>query len=149
MHQSVFFHEIYSITDGPPPEVNLINERNNGEAILNLNDKNFLKTTHDISEGGLIVALAEMSLSSGLGLKIEKPKKLTSLIEYFFGEDQGRYLIEIEKNNLENVKKILKDNNIYNEIIATVQTRDFEIIDDLKIDINDLYKINNKWYNNY
>ncbi len=149
LHQSIFFHEIYSITDGPPPEINLINEKNNGEALLKLNAKDLLKASHDISEGGLIVALAEMSLSSGLGLKIEKPKKLTSMIEYFFGEDQGRYLIEIEKNNLENVQKILKENNIYNEIIATVQKHDFEIIDDLKIDINDLYKINNKWYNNY
>jgi phosphoribosylformylglycinamidine (FGAM) synthase-like enzyme len=95
------------------------------------------------------MALAEMSLSSNLGLKIDKPKKLSNLMEYYFGEDQGRYLIEIEKNQLNKVKKILKENNIFNEIVATVQKDYFEVDGKMKIKINDLYKTNNKWYHNY
>ena len=90
-----------------------------------------------------------MSISSNLGLKIEKPKKLLNLVEYFFGEDQGRYIIEISRDNLSKVKGILKENNIFNEVIGTVQKDNLEIIDELKISINDLYKINNKWYNGY
>ena len=62
-------------------------------------------SAHDISSGGMLVSLAEMSMASGLGLKIYKPKKFSNSFEYFFGEDQGRYLIEISKNNL---KKKLK-----------------------------------------
>ena len=102
-----------------------------------------------MSAGGLILALAEMSITSNFGLNIEKPKKLSNLIEYFFGEDQGRYLIEVSKDNVSKVQSILKENNIFNEFIATVQKNDFEIAGELKININDLYKINNKWYNNY
>ena len=90
-----------------------------------------------------------MSMSSELGLQISKPKKLSNLMEHFFSEDQGRYLIEIGKDNVEKVQKILKDNNIYNEIVASVQKKYFEIEGELKIDINDLCKANNKWYNNY
>ena len=113
-----------------------------------INDK-LLLSAHDISSGGLIVALAEMSLASQYGLKINKPKTLSNLMEYFFGEDQGRYLIEIEPTNLEKVKKFLDDNNVFNEIVASIQKENFEITGELKININELSKINNKWYNNY
>jgi phosphoribosylformylglycinamidine synthase II len=149
LYQSVLFDEIYSINEGPPPEINLTNEKNNGEAVLKLIEKKLTYAIHDISSGGLLIALAEMSLSSNLGLKIDKPKKLSNLMEYYFGEDQGRYLIEIEKNQLNKVKKILKENNIFNEIVATVQKDYFEVDGKMKIKINDLYKTNNKWYHNY
>ena len=149
LYQSSFFKEIYSITEGPPPEINLSNERSNGETVLKLINNKMIASAHDISSGGLILALAEMCLSSGYGLNIEKPSKLSNLMEYYFGEDQGRYLLEIEPENLQKVMKILNENNIFNEKIATVQKDNFEIIGELKININDLYKINNKWYNSF
>ena len=40
-----------------------------------------------------------MSINSNYGVKIQKPKKLTNIIEYFFGEDQSRYILEIDKKN--------------------------------------------------
>jgi len=149
LFQSVFFKEIYSITDGPPPEINLSNEKNNGENVLKLINNKLIASAHDISSGGLVLALAQMCLSSGYGLNIKKPSKLSNLMEYYFGEDQGRYLLEVEPKNLEKVTKILIQNNIFNENIATVQNNHFEIENELKININDLYKINNKWYNKY
>jgi len=149
LYQSVFFKEIYSIIEGPPPDVNLSNEKNNGETILKLINKKLISSAHDISSGGLLLALAEMCMSSEYGLKIEKPQKLSNQMEHYFGEDQGRYLLEIESKNLTNVTKTLNENNIFNELIATVQKDYFEIFDEFKIHINDLYKTNNKWYSNY
>ena len=149
LYQSVFFKEVYSITEGPPPEINLSNEKNNGITVLNLINNKLISSAHDISSGGLILALAEMCMSSGLGLKIEKPSKLSNLMEYYFGEDQGRYLLEIEPKNYQKVVKNLNENNIFNEKIATVQKNKLEIIGELKLNIDDLYKINNTWYNNY
>jgi phosphoribosylformylglycinamidine synthase subunit PurL len=149
LYQSVFFKEIYSIIEGPPPEINLSNEKGNGENVLKLINSRLVASAHDISSGGLILALAEMSMSSGYGLNIEKPSKLSNLLEYYFGEDQGRYLLEIEPNNLQKIKKILSENNVFYEKVATVQKNDFEILNELKISINDLCKINNSWYSNY
>ena len=149
LHQSVFFEEVHGLVDGPPPEINLINEKNNGDLILKLIEKNLVNSAHDISAGGLLLSLTEMTFNSNLGLKIEKPKKLSNLTEYFFGEDQGRYLIEIEKNNLELVEKNLKENNVHNEIIGTVQKEHFEIRGEMKINAKELYIANNKWYNNF
>ena len=44
-----------------PPEINLLNEKNNGESLLKLIDQNLILSAHDVSNGGLIIALSEMS----------------------------------------------------------------------------------------
>ena len=149
LYQSIFFEEIYSVIDGPPPEVNLLNEKNNGKIILELIKKNLINSVHDISAGGLIIALSEMCIGSNLGIKIEKPKKMHNLFEYFYGEDQGRYVVEIEAKNLNKIQKLLKDNNIFNDVIGKVQKEYFELTDEFKISIKELYNLNNKWYYNY
>jgi len=149
LYQSIFFEEIYSVIDGPPPEVNLLNEKNNGKMILELIKKNLVNSVHDISAGGLIIALSEMCIGSNLGIKIEKPKKMHNLFEYFYGEDQGRYVVEIEAKNLNKIQKLLKDNNIFNDVIGKVQKEHFELTDEFKISIKELYNLNNKWYYNY
>ena len=142
--QSCFLKENYSISEGRPPEVNLLNEKNNGETVLNL-----IKSAHDVSSGGLITSLSEMAMSAKLGLKISKPRKLRNPTEYFFGEDQSRYILEVKNENLDKVQKYLKNNNIFYEIIGSTQKKYFEIEGEMKLDINDLCKINNQWYNNY
>ncbi len=149
LEQSCFLRENYSIDDGMPPEINLINERNNGNCLLKLIDNNLILSSHDLSSGGLITALAEMSFSSAYGAKIYKPTKLTNLFKYFFGEDQARYVVEIEKNNLLKAEKIMRENDVYYENIGFTQKEYLEIEGELKVSIKDLFKINNEWYNNY
>jgi len=147
--QSVFMNELYNLHDGTPPDVNLLNEKNNGEIILELINKNLINSVHDISTGGIILALAEMSLSSQIGIKINKPKKISSILEYFFGEDQSRYLIEVDKSNSSKIEKLFKDNNVYFDIIGVTQKDYFELDKELKIGVKELYEINNKWYNEF
>ena len=149
LDQSCYLKENYSIQDGKPHEVNLLNEKNNGETVLNLIQANLVSAAHDVSNGGLIVALCEMAMGSKFGVKIRKSKSLRNLAQYFFGEDQGRYVLEIDKKDLISVEKILKNNDIFYENIGTTQVDYFEIEGEMKLSINDLYKINNQWYNNY
>ncbi len=149
LEQSVFLEEIFLNKEGNPPEINLTNEKNNGEAVLDIINNSLVNSVHDVSTGGLILALAEMSIGTNLGAKIYKPKKLTNLIEYFFGEDQSRYILEIDKKKLENVEKILKTNNIYFETIGLTQKGFFELENEMKISIKKLHEINNKWFYNY
>ena len=149
IEQSCFLRENYSITEGMPPEVNLLNEKNNGESLLKLIEKNLILSAHDISNGGLLTALSEMTLTSDFGAKIYKPKKLTNFVKYFFGEDQARYIVEIQTQNLPAIEKVLKESNIYYENIGLTQENYFEIEGELKISNKDLFKINNQWYSNY
>ena len=149
LEQSCFLKENYSITEGMPPEINLKNEKNNGECLLKLIEKNLILSTHDISNGGLITALSEMALNSKFGAKIQKPKKLINLFKYFFGEDQARYIVEIQIQDLPVAEKILKEANIYYENIGFTQEDYLEIEGELKISTKELFKINNQWYNSY
>ena len=84
-----------------------------------------------------------------LGLKILKPKKFTDLNEYFFAEDQGRYLIEIEVDNLKKVESILKKSNIFYEVVAEVQNDIFELSKTFSIKTQELYKNNNEWFKKF
>ncbi len=149
LEQSCFLKENFGIIEGSPPDINLSNEKNNGETVLNLINLNLAKSVHDVSSGGLIVALSEMAMGTDYGLKIEKPKNLRNLIEYFFGEDQGRYIVEVSKNDFKKAEKILRTSNVYYEVIGYTQKKYFEIEGEMKTDINDLFKINNQWYNSY
>ena len=149
LEQSCFLKENYSINDGLPPEINLKNEKNNGESLLELIEEDLILSSHDVSNGGLITAIAEMTIKSEFGAKILKPKKLTNLFKYFFGEDQARYIIELEAINLSKIEKILKNNDVYYENIGFTQKEYFEIEGELKFSNKDLFKINNEWYNKY
>jgi phosphoribosylformylglycinamidine synthase len=90
-----------------------------------------------------------MSMGNKYGVKLNKPKNLQNLLEYFFGEDQSRYVLEIDEKNFSVVEKILKNNNVFYEIIGRTQKNYFEIQKELKISTKELYKINDQWYNNY
>ena len=68
---------------------------------------------------------------------------------YFFGEDQSRYIVEVEPKNQKKVEQILKNNNVFYENIGFTQKDYFEVHKELKILNKDLFKINNKWYNSY
>ncbi len=149
LEQSCFLKENFSIIDGKPPEVNLSNEKNNGLMVFNLINLGLVSSVHDVSNGGLLVALSEMSIGSNYGVKIEKPKELRNLIEFLFGEDQSRYLLEIKEESLKKVVELLKKNNIYYEIIGLTQKNFFEVEGEMKIDVNDLFKINNQWYKEF
>ena len=149
LEQSVLMNEVFDIQEGIPPEVNLQNEKNNGEIIIKLINRDLVNSVHDVSTGGILLALAEMSLSSQIGVKINKPNKFSNLFEYFFGEDQSRYLIEIDKINYSKVENLLKENNIHFENIGVTQKEIFEFDKHLKISVKELYEINNRWYNKF
>ena len=86
-----------------------------------------------------ISEMCDEIIQSNIGAKILKPKRLTNSINYFFGEDQARYLIEIDKKNLSNVENILRENNVFYENIGITQPEYFEIENELKIETKDLF----------
>ena len=104
LHQSELFREVLDFKEGQPPAINLFNEKNNGETLLKLIDDNLIKSAHDISLGGIITAISKMCIKGEKGIKISKSKNLMNEIEYFFAEDQGRYIVEVSKKNLNNLQ---------------------------------------------
>jgi phosphoribosylformylglycinamidine synthase subunit PurL len=79
--------------DGAPPPVDLAAERRNGEFVLAAIRSGRLDSVHDISDGGLAVALAEMAIAGRRGAEIETGSVIGPEHAFFFGEDQGRYVV--------------------------------------------------------
>jgi phosphoribosylformylglycinamidine synthase II len=90
--QSIYLREIEGREEGPAPPVDLAAEKRNGEFVRSLIEAGEVDTVHDISDGGLLVALAEMAMASGIGAKIFVPVGHET-VPFLFGEDQGRYII--------------------------------------------------------
>jgi len=149
IYQSEFFREVLGINEGPPPEVNLFNEKNNGLLVKKLISKKLLNSVHDISSGGILVTLSEMCMAGKIGAKIKIPKNSLSLHEYLFGEDQSRYIVEVSDKNKKEVIENLEKSNTYYEIIGKTQKDNLELSKEFNIKVNDLYKFNTYWYKNY
>jgi len=147
--QSIFARIILDEKNGPPPEVNLFNEKNNGETILKLIDQDLVKSAHDISLGGMITAISKMCIKGNKGIRLNKSKNLINQVEYFFSEDQGRYLIEINPDNLKKVTKILNDNSVHYEELGIIIENDIIIDEKTKLTIDELKSYNTNWLENY
>jgi phosphoribosylformylglycinamidine (FGAM) synthase-like enzyme len=92
--QSAWLREICGREQGAPPPVDLAAERRNGDFLRGLIQAGRVRTAHDLSEGGLAVALAEMAMASGLGARIVAlPAGPSHAV--LFGEDQARYLVAV------------------------------------------------------
>jgi phosphoribosylformylglycinamidine synthase II len=149
LDQSLFARDILNEKNGPPPEINLFNEKNNGETILKLIDKKFIKSAHDVSLGGIITALSKMCIKGKKGATLKKSNYLINQFEYLFGEDQGRYIIEISKDDLENATKILQENSVHFDELGLVNEDSLIINDKTKVSIDDLIKSHTNWLTNY
>ena len=147
--QSLFARSILDEKNGPPPEVNLFNEKNNGESLLQLIDKGYIRSAHDVSLGGLITAISKMCIKGNKGVKFNKLKHLMNEIEYLFSEDQGRYIVEIESKNLKEVTKVLSKNSVYFEELGVITDKDMIINDKTKVTIDELKLYNTNWLTKY
>lgn len=147
--QSLFAITVLDEKNGPPPEVNLFNEKNNGETLLKLIDNNLIKSAHDVSLGGIITAVSKMCIKGKKGINIKKPKYLINEIEYFFAEDQGRYIIEINKKDFKKVADILNKNAVHFDELGTINENELYINDKTKVTIDELSTSNKSWLTDY
>ncbi len=149
LDQSIFAKEILSEKKGPPPNINLFNEKNIGETILKLIHKKLILSCHDVSLGGILTAISKMCIMGNKGIIINPIKGLMNKFEYFFGEDQGRYIVELTKKNYKEFKEILKENSVYFEELGTVHENLIKFDNDINLTIDELEDVNKTWLNNY
>ena len=91
--QSIYLRDVHGRADGLPPPVDLAHEKKTGDHVRKLIASGIVTACHDLSDGGLAVALAEMAMASGIGATIQAPAG--DPVPAFFGEDQGRYLVTL------------------------------------------------------
>ncbi|MGC2117338.1 MAG: AIR synthase related protein, partial [Pseudolabrys sp.] len=93
--QSMYLREICGREEGAPPPVDLTEERENGDFVRTLILDGTATAAHDLSDGGLLVGLAEMAMASGIGADLSAAPSDIPAHAHWFGEDQARYLVTI------------------------------------------------------
>lgn len=88
--QSLYLREIHGIEDGMAPPVNLTAERRHGKFVRNLISEGEITACHDVSDGGLLVAVAEMAFAGDIGCHLSVEGADAG---FWFGEDQARYVV--------------------------------------------------------
>ena len=89
--QSLWLRELHGREDGDAPQVDLAIERQNGECVRALISDGLVTAVHDVSDGGLLMSLAEMGLAGSIGCNLHA--SVYEDAHDWFGESQGRYVV--------------------------------------------------------
>ncbi len=139
---SLYLREILGREEGAPPPVDLKAEKANGDFVRSLIQNGKISACHDVSDGGLLVAIAEMTYGNGMGADITT----SGDISFWFGEDQGRYVIST--GNAEYIKGEAKKAGLHAQSLGKTQVRQLTI-DGKSINTNELKDTNESWLPQY
>lgn len=147
--QSIYLRDIHGRQDGPPPPVDLAHEKKVGDFVRALITEGVATAAHDLSDGGLAVALAEMAMAGGIGATVNQLNDL-SPIPLFFGEDQGRYLVTIPRDKVDwFYEEHLKDSDIFAPFIGTTGGQELKLGEARAIGIDELRAAHEGWFPAY
>ncbi|HEX3860121.1 MAG TPA: phosphoribosylformylglycinamidine synthase subunit PurL [Stellaceae bacterium] len=144
---SLYLRDIEGREAGPPPPVDLAAERRNGDFVRAMIEAGRVAACHDIGDGGLLVAVAEMAMAGGKGVALDALSGAAYGTGFLFGEDQGRYLIETPFPD-----ELLADSRnkgIYAQSIGTVGGVALTLFGAGAISIAELKAANEAWLPGY
>ena len=144
---SVFYQQL-NIKGGNPPKVNFREEKKNGYFVKKLiQETKIIDGCHDLSEGGVALALAELCIANNLGMKIKFLNNKKQPEKILFGEDQSRYILIV--NNKEEFESFASKDKIFFENIGIVGGKYLDFSNLFKITVKKLLKTNSKWFKSY
>ena len=156
--QSLWLRETQGREDGPPPPVDLAAERKHGEFVRELIARGQVTAVHDISDGGALVAIAEMALASGLGAHVYDNPPGPNDTARLFGEDQGRYIVTVRtEEDMDVVRERAKGLGVNVHILGIVAGKDINIYQGIRdgkpygqtIPIADLREANDSFFRDW
>ena len=104
------YYSLFNETGANIPKPNMVDLQNQIKVVYSLINKNQILACHDISEGGIAVAISEMSFANGVGGSINIESKLNNDRVLF--SESGGFVIEIEKNNKDTICSIMDDEGV-------------------------------------
>lgn len=143
--QSVYMRDIHGRTDGPPPPVDLAQERLVGDFVRDLINEDMVTAVHDCSSGGLALAVAEMAMASGIGASIDVVAGQNP-IAVFFGEDQGRYVVTVERDDVEELLELAEQKGIFAPVIGSTGGATVTLGAARPVAIDQLQKAHESWF---
>ena len=148
--QSLYLREICGREEGAPPPVDLAAERRHGDFVRELITEGLVTAVHDVSDGGLLVALAEMAMLSRIGAVLEGPPDVLAKITahgFWFGEDQARYVVTAK--DAEALKQRAHSADVPLRHIGTTGGRVLMVPDARPLRVAELVQRSEAWLPNY
>lgn len=107
---SEYLHVVYGMEAGEIPKPRPASELRHSSLVRNAIEKSMALASHDVSSGGLAVALLEMAIASGIGFRVDLAKTpargVSRIDELLFSETQARYVLEVREDRLERFLKL-------------------------------------------
>ncbi|MEW5421350.1 phosphoribosylformylglycinamidine synthase subunit PurL [Amorphus sp. 3PC139-8] len=144
--QSIYLRDILKRIEGAPPSVDLALERRNGNFVRRAIAEMGLSACHDISSGGLGLALAEMAIASGLGCSVSVPDPAHVAL---FSEDQARYVLSAPQALADRLAAAASEAGVAIEEIGVVGGPDLTVGDTLSISVASLAQAHESWFPTY
>lgn len=142
--QSLYLREIHHREEGGVPPTNLTVEKKNGDFVRAHIQSGSVTACHDVSDGGLLVAITEMAMAGHMGANLQSSS--SNQAGFWFGEDQSRYVVTTK-----DAEKLMAAALAAGVIIQKIGATGGEnlIINDKKISVNDIITINESWLPDY
>jgi phosphoribosylformylglycinamidine synthase len=161
--QSLYLRDICGREEGAPPPVDLAAERRNGDFVRELIHRKVATAVHDVSDGGLAVAVAEMAIAGGIGADLDvgrslpgwRVRPLSRPLDpyphpaFWFGEDQARYVVTVRENDAATVLNLAGNNRIPVRRIGTTGGSTLTLPDQRPVPVARLSERFAKWLPDY
>ncbi|WP_321339475.1 phosphoribosylformylglycinamidine synthase subunit PurL [Breoghania sp.] len=144
--QTVYQRDVLGAASGPAPQVDLALERKTGDFVRGLIRSGTFTACHDISSGGLGVALAEMAISGKKGATVSLDAAAGPVHAQLFGEDQARYVVTLPEGELERIAGEAKAAGIAFTRLGSVGGDDLTVADVLSISVANMTKAHENWF---
>ncbi len=145
--QSIYLRDLFGEAYGPPPTVDLTIEKRNGDFVRSAIHNGQVKACHDLSDGGLALALAEMCMAAGVGATVDiGPGHSHALL---FGEDQARYVIAVDSDDARWITLNAEGAGVPFRILGTAGGERLTAGDLLSISVEDMKRAHESWFPDY
>jgi len=147
--QSIYLREIEGREEGACPPIDLAAEKRAGNFVRQLIEDGRVDTVHDVSDGGVLVAVAEMALAGDIGVEIGVAGTAET-IPFFFGEDQGRYVVAAAPDVVDKIDGELREIGVVHAIIGrTSKNKVLHIEREGAIALSTLRTAHESWFPHY
>ncbi|PHZ85377.1 phosphoribosylformylglycinamidine synthase subunit PurL [Paremcibacter congregatus] len=134
---------------GAPPKVDLRLEKKNGDFVRAQIDARNISACHDISDGGLMVALAEMAMAAKMGMDVTLNGGDIPLHAYGFGEDQARYILSVSPEKADDVRAAAAQAGITLETLGNTGGDTLTFNNDITLSMSQLLDTHQRWMPDY
>ncbi|MDB5503216.1 MAG: phosphoribosylformylglycinamidine synthase subunit, partial [Tardiphaga sp.] len=147
--QSVYLRDICGREEGAPPPVDLSVEKRNGDVVRGMIHAGTATAVHDVSDGGLLIALAEMAIASGIGAKLDAAPDGIVPHAYWYGEDQARYIVTVPESALLSVLTKLRTVEVPCVQIGVTGGHEVAVAGERAVHVKALLHAHESWLPNY